>query len=103
MAHVVVLFNLRDGVDPAAYEQWALNTDIPTVRNLSSVSSFRVFGAEGLLGGGSSPYQYVEIIEVDDVNALAVDVQSDQMKQIAAAFAEFADDPTFIVTHELGG
>ncbi len=40
---VVVLFNLREGFDVAAYEDWARTTDMPTVRGLGSVSGFEMF------------------------------------------------------------
>jgi hypothetical protein len=103
MAHVVVLFNLRDGVSIEAYEDWALTRDIPTVRDLPSVHSFRVFAASGLLGGGESPYDYIEVIEVTDISSLGTDVQSPQMQQIASQFAEFAESPLFVVTQELEG
>jgi len=55
MAHVVVLFNLLEGVDFSEYERWALDRDVPTVRGLPSVESFRVLGATTLLGGGAIP------------------------------------------------
>ncbi|MFY9331232.1 MAG: hypothetical protein WAO41_06095 [Candidatus Nanopelagicales bacterium] len=103
MAHVVVLFNLRDGVRADAYENWARTRDMPTVRDLPSVQSFRVFAASGLLGGGASPYDYIEVIEVTDIPSLGSDVQSPQMQQVAAQFAEFADSPLFVVTQELDG
>lgn len=102
MAHVVVLFNLKEGVDDAAYQQWARECDIPTVNGLASVNSFRIYAASGLLGGGESPFSYVEIIDVADLDGLMVDISSDVMKTIAAEFVQFADNPLFIMTKELG-
>lgn len=102
MAHVVVLFNLLEGVDSSEYERWALDRDVPTVRGLPSVESFRVLRATTLLGGEASPYSYIEIIEVTGIDDLITDVQSPAMKKIAGEFAAFADNPTFIVTNELG-
>lgn len=102
MAHVIVLFNLKSGADRAAYEQWAKTRDIPTVNGLNSVNSFRVFAAAGLLGGGDSPYSYVEIIDVADMDGLMQEIGGDAMQAIAAEFGQFADNPTFIVTDELG-
>lgn len=103
MAHVIVLFNLKPGVDVAEYEQWARNRDLPTVNALPSVNSFRVFAASGLLGGGDSPYAYVEVIDVKDMDGLMTDIGSEQMQSIAAEFGQFSDSPMFIVTNELGG
>lgn len=101
MAYVVVLFNLKPGVDRAAYEQWARTSDIPTVNSLASVDSFRVLKASGTLGGGSSPYEYVELIDVNDMEQLGADIAADPMPKIAAEFGTFADNPVFILTEEL--
>ena len=35
MSNVLVLFNLKEGVDSAEYERWAKTRDLPTARNLS--------------------------------------------------------------------
>lgn len=101
MAYVVVLFNLKPGTDRAAYEEWARSTDIPTVNSLPSVSSFRVLRASGTLGGGASPYEYVEIIDVNDMERLGADIAVDPMPAIAAMFQSFADNPVFILTEEI--
>lgn len=102
MAHVMVLFNLKPGIDRAAYEEWARTRDLPTVNSLASVDSFRVFAASGLLGGGVSPYEYIEIIDVSSMDGLMQEIGSETMQQIAAEFGEFSDSPLFIVTDELG-
>jgi hypothetical protein len=58
MASILVLFNLKPGVDVAAYEKWARERDLPTVRGLGSVSGFDVLRAQNLLfGDGKPPYQ----------------------------------------------
>jgi hypothetical protein len=101
MAFVVVLFNLKATTDVAAYEQWAKNTDLPTVNSLPSVNKFTVLKAQGTFSGEPSPYQYVEIIDVSDMDQLTKDVGTTVMQEIANQFQEFADNPTFIVTESL--
>lgn len=103
MASVIVLFNLKAGVDRGAYEEWARSTDIPTVRSLASVDSFRVLATTGLLGGGAAPYEYVEIIDVSSMDGLIADVTAEAMQKIAAEFQAFADGPMFIVTESIEG
>ena len=103
MAHVIVLFNLKEGVDVDAYETWARERDLPTVNGLSSVNSLRVFSASGLLGGGDSPYSYIEVLDIADMDGLMQDISSPVMQSIAAEFQELADNPTFIVTDEVKG
>ncbi len=100
---IVVLFNLRPGVDSAAYEAWAAASDIPTVRGLQSISGFDVLAATGLLGSDATPpYQYVEVIDVADMNQFGKDIGTDAMKAIAAKFQTFADNPIFVLTRDVG-
>lgn len=98
---IVVLFNLKPGVDPAAYEEWARTTDIPGVRALGSCTDFQVYRTTGLLGGGSAPYQYVETIDITGMDAFMADVVSEAVQKVAAEFQKFADEPQFILTEAL--
>lgn len=99
---IIVLFNLKPGVDRAAYEQWARATDIPGVRALGSVSDFQVYRATGLLGTDARPpYAYIEAIDVADMAAFGVDVASAAVQKVAAEFQRFADNPQFILTEAL--
>ena len=100
---IIVLFNLRPGVDPAEYEAWAASVDAPTVRALPSVAGFRVHALTGLLmGQGTPPFAYVEVIDVADPGGFGTDVATPEMQQIAAAFQRFADQPLFLTTREVG-
>jgi hypothetical protein len=101
MAFVVVLFNLNTATDIAAYEEWARSTDLPTVNALPSVNKFTVLKAQGTFSGEASPYQYIEIIDVADMDQLTTDVSTSVMQEISKQFQEFADNPTFIVSESL--
>lgn len=101
MATLIVLFNLKEGASAAEYEAWAKSKDVPTVKGLSSVDDFRVFRSSGILGtDAAAPYEYVEIIEVNDLNQLGIDISSEKMQAIAAEFSTFADNPTFILAEQ---
>ncbi len=102
MAKIVVLFNLKDGVDATAYENWAKSTDLPTVNALSSVASFEVFKTTGVLGGDAAPYEYIEIIDIADMENFGQQVATETMQKVAAEFQAFADNPIFITTEQLG-
>jgi len=101
MATIVVLFNLRNAKDVNRYEEWAKTVDRPNVNALQSVEAFEVLKAQGVLGGGASPYQYIEIIRVTDMDQFGKDVATARMKEVAAQFQEFARDPLFILTGTL--
>ena len=99
---IVVLFNLKPGVDPAAYEEWARGTDIPGVKALASVDGYSVHKATGLFGSdAASPYQYIEIIDINGMDPFVADVSDPEFQKVAAAFGEFADAPQFILTEDL--
>jgi len=95
---IVVLFNLKSGVDPADYEAWVRGTDYPGTRALSSVENFTTYRTRGTLGGGDAPYDYVEVIDITTMDAFMMDVATDAVQQLAARFREFAEDPHFIMT-----
>ncbi|MFT7288779.1 MAG: hypothetical protein ACI87W_002902 [Halieaceae bacterium] len=99
---IVVLFNLKPGASPDAYENWARSTDIPQVNALGSVRSFSVLRTAGLLGTDDpAPYSYVELLDVQDMDELGADVGSDTMQRVAAEFREFADSPAFMLTESI--
>ncbi len=101
MTTIVVLFNLKPGISVADYERFAREMDIPEVNRLPSVERFEVLKASGLMGGGESPYAYIEILRVRDLAALGQDVQSPVMQQVVSTFRGMADNPLFIVTSPL--
>lgn len=99
---IVVLFNLRQGASHEDYENWAKSTDIPTVKALDSVTDFSVLRTTGLLGTDApAPYQYVELLEVADMELLGSDVASETMQRVAAEFQTFADNPAFMLTEAI--
>lgn len=99
---IVCLFNLKEGASAAAYEAWARTADIPGVNALGSVKAFTVHRATGLFGSDArSPYDYVEVIDIHGIDAFVADVTDPEFQKVAAAFGEFTDNPTFILTEDL--
>jgi hypothetical protein len=99
---IIVLFNLKLGVDAAAYEEWARARDLPGVRALPSVTDFQVHRATGLFGTDvPPPYAYIEVIDITDLTAFGADASGDAVQKVAAEFQDFADNPTFILTETL--
>lgn len=98
---IFALFNLKAGVDPDAYAQWARTVDLPTVNGLGSIAGFRVFKTTGLLGSDATPpYGYIEVIDIADMDQFGRDVASETMQAVAAAFNGMVD-VTFITTEEI--
>jgi hypothetical protein len=103
MKTLIVLFNLKAGVSAADYEAFAKELDIPTVKRLKSVHDFKVFKSEGIFGSDATPpYQYVEVIHFDSVDALVGDMGNEpKMAEIPAKFQELADNPLFIISNDI--
>ncbi|MEM7445840.1 MAG: REDY-like protein HapK [Pseudomonadota bacterium] len=102
MTRIVALFNLKSDADRDAYEAWARSTDLPTVRALPSVDGFSVHPTLSLLGSDDPPpYQYVEIIDVADMERFGQDIASETMQRVAGEFQAFADNPIFMLTGSL--
>ena len=98
MTTLIVLFNLKKDVKSEAYEEWAKSTDLPVVRGLKSVDSFEVYRSQGLFGSDvAAPYQYVEVIEIVDLDKFGEEVATDTMGRVASEFRAFADNPVFML------
>lgn len=98
MKALIVLFRLKPGADRTAYETWARQTDLPIVRNLSSVASFDLYRIQGLFGSGeAAPYEYVEVIRIADLDRFGGEVGSATMQKVAGEFRAFADNPLFML------
>lgn len=100
MTRIIVLLNLKPGKSRSDYENWARTTDLPTVNGLASIEKFEVFEATGLLSGGAAPYDYIEILDITDMDAFGAEVATETMKKVAGEFREWAD-PIFIKTRNL--
>lgn len=99
---IFVVFNLKPGVEPSVYEDWAKGSDIPMVRGLGSISGFDVYRTTGLLGSDATPpYAYVEVIDVGDDAAFGGDISTPEMQAIAEQFQTFADNPQFMVMQDI--
>ena len=96
---ILALFNLKEGVSVADYENWAKTVDIPTVNGLGSIAKFEVFKSTGLLGSKESPpYAYFETIDVDDMDQFGKDVATETMQKIAGEFQGMVEDLVFILS-----
>jgi hypothetical protein len=99
---IVVIFNLKQGVSAADYEAWAKRDDIPGVNRLGSVQNFSVHKATGLFGSEeASPYQYIEILDINGMDAFVADISTEEFQAMAAPFQDYADNPQFILTEDI--
>jgi hypothetical protein len=102
MPTLIVLFNLKNQASASAdYEKWAQTVDVPSVKRLASVDDFKVFKLGNILGTDTpAPYQYCEIIEVNNLDGLFRDISTPTMQSVSAAFQTFADNPIFMLSEQ---
>ncbi|MGI9544697.1 MAG: SnoaL-like domain-containing protein [Cyclobacteriaceae bacterium] len=101
-ATLIVLFNLKEGTSEEDYERYAVEIDSPTVKSLASNHGFKILKGLYLFGSdASSPYQYIEVMNVSSFDELAVDIQKEEMRKMLKQFSAFADNPQLIVTKQI--
>jgi hypothetical protein len=98
---IIALFTLKPGVEVSTYEAWAREVDLPAVNGLPSIIRFDVFKTKLILGSDAKPpYDYIEILDINDMDQFVQDVATPTMKKIAGHFQSIAD-VTFILTEPL--
>ena len=97
---IVAFFNLKSGIKVEDYEAWASAKDLPTVNALPSIAKFEVLRATGKLGGGTPDYQYIEILDVKDMDQFRADVSTPAMQAVAGEFRAMVD-VSFLTTEPL--
>lgn len=69
MFTVFWLSKLKPGVAAADYENWVQDFDYEKARELKSVRSYRAYQIrEPFLDTGSAPFDYLEVIQVTDLD-----------------------------------
>jgi hypothetical protein len=67
---VFFLNRLHEGADREEYEAWIRRVDYPVARAQGAITSYTVTRVGGTLSGeGDSPYDYLEVIEITDLEA----------------------------------
>jgi hypothetical protein len=82
---IVLLYRLRDGVDPEEYECWLREVERPLVARLDGIAAYSVTRLHGSPEETQLPYDYLEVLEVESPDAYRASVGADPQ---AAAFLE---------------
>jgi hypothetical protein len=92
MAQRVFFLNtLKEGVDPAAYEQWVQEVDYPVARRQPAISSYVVTRLDGhVTEGGELPCQYLEVIEVTSIGEYRASLDGNvELEALLREWAEY--------------
>jgi hypothetical protein len=98
MAQRVFFLNrLRDGVDADEYEAWIRRVDYPVARAQGAITSYTVTRIEGTLGGeGESPYDYLEVIEITDLDGYRALGALPEFEQLLQEWSQFVAEAVMI-------
>lgn len=101
--NLFILYTLKEGVTPEAFETWVRTTDQPAMRSLARVQDFRTYRAERLLMGEGKPgIGYIEAFAIPDLDGfVAEDMGGATVQTVMGDFMGLADAPQFIVVSEV--
>jgi hypothetical protein len=96
MTRIILLSRLREGIDPAVYEQWVVEVDYPFARGLPAISRYEVSRLDGFLfetaGKLGSNFDYVEVIDVPDLDAYLVGVGTEEGARFLEEWSSYIED-----------
>jgi REDY-like protein HapK len=91
MAQRVFFLNtLREGVDPADYERFVREVDYPFARSLPTIRSYLVTRLDGLFDGGQAPHDYLEVVEITDLEAYRKSLDPSGNPEVQRFFDEWS-------------
>jgi hypothetical protein len=89
---MIVLVNLKENVAPEEYERWLDERYVPAVLDLPSVDGWRGHRVGGLAeGGGEPPYEYIVSVEINDLEQLGRDMESEQVQTLLGELGQYAE------------
>ena len=92
MPTMIVLVNLKEDVAPEDYEHWLQDRYVPAILDLASVNEWRGYRVGGLPeSGGDAPYLYVVSVEINDLEQLSRDMESEQVQRLLSELGRYAD------------
>jgi len=98
MARRVFFLNrLREGVDAGEYEAWIRRVDYPIARAQGAITSYTVTRIEDTLSGeGESPYDYLEVIEITDLEAYRALGSLPEFEQLLQEWSQFVAEAVMV-------
>ena len=92
MATMIVLVNLKENAIPEEYERWLDERYVPAVLGLPSVDAWHGYRVGGLAGAEAEPpYEYIGSVEINDLEQLGRDIQSERMQTLLGELGRYAE------------
>jgi hypothetical protein len=98
MAQRVFFLNrLHEGADRDEYEAWIRRVDYPIARAQGAITSYTVTRIDGTLTGeGASQYDYLEVIEITDLDAYRALGDLPEFKQLLQEWSQYVAEAEMI-------
>jgi hypothetical protein len=92
MPTMFVLVNLKEDVTPKAYERWLGERYVPAILELASVDEWRGHRVVGPgEADGEPPYRYIVAVEINDLEQLVEDMESEQVQALLGELDRYAE------------
>ena len=101
MPVVYFLNRLRPGVRGDDYERWVREVDYPTARSLRTIRSYVVARTPATLEGQPSPYDYVERVEITDVDDYRAELADPSMADFSGQWSGYVGESVAVVGEEI--
>ena len=87
---VYFLSRLRDGVDPAEYEEWIRTGDYPLARASPAIVSYDVTRIGSTLDGSGTPsIDYLEVLEVTSLDEYQQAIATPEFEKLLQEWSRF--------------
>jgi hypothetical protein len=92
MPVVFWMTKLKPGTRPEDYEKWLKEFDYATAPKLGTILSYRAYRAEKPFTGDEKPFDYLEVIQVTDLEEYRIELEEHPAaKAIAEQWGGFLD------------
>jgi hypothetical protein len=92
MPTMFVLVNLKKDVTPEEYERWLGERYVPAMLGVPSVDDWR---GHRVVGPGETdgepPYRYVVAVEINDLEQLGKDMESERVRVLLGELGRYAE------------
>ncbi|WP_309492442.1 hypothetical protein [Candidatus Hecatella orcuttiae] len=95
MPRVFVLSKLRPEAKAEEYEKWVHEFDYPTTEKFfKSITSYRVYKLKETLEGKPLPYNYIECIDIKNVEEYKKDLSTPEALKLLRQWAKYIEGVT---------
>jgi hypothetical protein len=92
MPTVFFMSRLKDGVRKEDYEKWLVSFDYEKAKQVHSILSYRTYRISGRYESGKKPYDYLEVVEITDLEEYRQEGEDNPaMQAIAREWANFLE------------